>query len=53
MANDGSVATAKRNAPLDNIFVRGLEMSDVRFHKAGDLSDHDAVSCRLGGRDLI
>ena len=48
MANDGSVATAKRNAPLDNIFVRGLEMSDVRFHKAGDLSDHDAVSCRLG-----
>lgn len=47
MANDGSVATAKRNAPLDNIFVRGLTLSDVRFHKAGDLSDHDAVSCRL------
>ena len=47
MANDGTVATAKRGAPLDNIFVRGLKMREVAFHKAGDLSDHDAVSCTL------
>lgn len=53
MANDGTVATAKRGAPIDNIFVKGLEMSEVRFYKAGDLSDHSAISCRLRlGNDL-
>lgn len=33
--------------PLDNIVVKGLEISNVRFHPAGDLSDHNAVSCTL------
>lgn len=50
LANDGLVMTAPSNhpyAPLDNIIVKGLRIDNVRFHNAGKLSDHNAISCRL------
>ena len=50
LANSNGTPTCpsgKPTQPLDNIIVKGLDISDVRFHPAGDLSDHDAVSCTL------
>lgn len=50
LANSNGTSTwpsDKPTQPLDNIIVKGLDISNVRFHQAGDLSDHDAVSCTL------
>ncbi|MBO7578882.1 MAG: hypothetical protein J6T43_07860 [Prevotella sp.] len=47
MANDGSIITyPKKSYALDNIVVKGLEISDVRVVKT-DLSDHYPLVCRV------
>ena len=33
--------------PIDNIIMKGLEISEVRFLEGGRLSDHLAISCKL------
>lgn len=33
--------------PLDNIIVKGVGISEVRFLDADHLSDHLAISCKL------
>ena len=33
--------------PIDNIIVKGVGISEVRFMEAGRLSDHLAISCLL------
>ncbi|MBO7721724.1 MAG: hypothetical protein J6T01_04870 [Kiritimatiellae bacterium] len=34
-------------SPLDNIMIKGMDFKDARFMPAGDLSDHDLVSCTV------
>ena len=46
-ANDGSIVTwPSKSYALDNIFVKGLKISNVRVVKT-DLSDHYAVVCSV------
>ena len=46
-ANDGSLKTfPSKGYALDNIVVKGLEISDVRMIKT-DLSDHYPLVCRI------
>ena len=33
--------------PLDNIILKGVGISEVRFLEADHLSDHLAISCKL------
>ena len=37
----------KRECPIDNIMVKGFEMSDVQVRGHNKLSDHKMISCRL------
>ena len=47
LANDGSLKTfPSKGYALDNIAVKGLNISDVRMIKT-DLSDHYPLTCRL------
>ena len=47
VANDGSIPTYSRTkTPLDNIVVKGLEVSDVRTIET-NLSDHYPLICRI------
>ena len=47
LANDGSLKTfPSKGYALDNIAVKGLEISDVRMIKT-DLSDHYPLVCRI------
>lgn len=46
-ANDGSFKTyPQKNYPLDNIFVKGLKISNVRLVET-DLSDHCPLVCEI------
>lgn len=46
-ANDGTIVTwPTKSYSLDNIFVKGLKISDVKVVKT-DLSDHYAVVCSI------
>ena len=46
-ANDGTIVTwPTKSYALDNIFVKGLKMSNVRIIKT-DLSDHYAIVCSI------
>ena len=47
LANDGTLVTfPRRSDPLDNIVVKGLEISDVNVIKT-NLSDHYPIICRI------
>lgn len=47
VANDGSIATySTKMTPLDNIVVKGLNVSDVRVVET-DLSDHYPLMCKI------
>lgn len=47
LANNGSIVTfPSKSSSLDNIMVKGLEISDVRVLKT-DLSDHYPLTCRI------
>lgn len=47
LANDGSIVTfPSKSYALDNIFVKGLKISEVSVHKT-KLSDHYSLSCRV------
>ena len=46
-ATDGKIVTfPSKSFSLDNIFVKGLDISNTRVHKT-ELSDHYAVSCKV------
>lgn len=53
LANRGQLITwpswsnSKRLVPIDNIIVKGFEMSDVQVRGHDKLSDHKLISCRL------
>jgi endonuclease/exonuclease/phosphatase family metal-dependent hydrolase len=53
MANHGQLMTwpsyrnPKREQPLDNIIVKGFEISDVEVKSSERLSDHKMLSCNL------
>ena len=53
LANRGQLITwpswhnPKRECPIDNILVKGFEMSDVQVRGHDKLSDHKMISCRL------
>ena len=53
MANRGQLMTwpsyrnPKREQPLDNIIVKGFEISDVEVKSSERLSDHKMLSCNL------
>jgi len=53
LANRGQLITwpswhnPKRECPIDNIMVKGFEMSDVQVRGHNKLSDHKMISCRL------
>jgi len=53
LANRGQLYTwpadraSKREQPIDNIIVKGFEMSDVQVKGHDRLSDHRLLSCRL------
>ena len=53
LANRGQLITwpswhnPKRECPIDNIIVKGFEMSDVQVRGHDKLSDHKMISCRL------
>ena len=53
MANHGQLMTwpsyrnPKREQPLDNIIVKGFEISDVQVKSSERLSDHKMLSCNL------
>lgn len=47
MANNGSIVTfPSKSYAIDNIFVKGLKVSEVKVIKT-DLSDHYTLSCRI------
>lgn len=47
MANDGSIVTfPSKKYALDNIFVKGLRISDIKVLKT-ELSDHYSLTCRV------
>lgn len=45
-ANDNSITFPSKSLAIDNIFVKGLKISDVRIVKTG-LSDHYPLICKI------
>ena len=41
------LAAVAERQPIDNVIMKGLEISEVRFLEGDRLSDHLAISCKL------
>lgn len=47
VANAPTCPTDNPTLPLDNIMAKGLKIVDFNIRPVGDLSDHNAISCRI------